>query len=151
MTQKIPYICGPLTELAADLQIEVKDLYTALGDICLEILGVRAFVPHENYDPIKHAHYTPKQIDAVERNQVCQKTSVLVVVAVEPSWGAGIEVEMANRSDVPVIVFKDASRKLSRLLLGNPGVREVIEYEQLEDIKNLLREALTRFKQHLAA
>lgn len=150
MNRKIPYICGPLTELSADLRAEVKDLYTALGDICQEVLGARAFVPHENYDPIRHAHYTPQEIDQVERVQVCEKTSVLIVVAVEPSWGAGIEVEMANRSDVPVIVFKDASRKLSRLLLGNPGVREVIEYAELDEIKDLLRQALARLKQQAA-
>ncbi|HRH23899.1 MAG TPA: hypothetical protein PK295_04720, partial [Candidatus Magasanikbacteria bacterium] len=99
---KVPYICGPLTELDPKDHARIKILYSQLGDVCERVLGVRAFVPHEHYDPIIHASYTPQQIDAAERTQVCENTSLLVVVAEAPSWGGGIEVEMAWRSNVPV-------------------------------------------------
>ena len=105
MSKKIPYVCGPLTELPSDLMESIKNFYTEIGDLFKDLIGERAFVPHEHFDPIKFAHFTPKEIDNVERDQVCNKTSVVIAVYVAPSWGSGIEVEMARQSDVPVIIL----------------------------------------------
>jgi hypothetical protein len=130
--KKAPYVCGPLTELPLEEQGRVKSFYQQIADICQQSIGVRAFVPHEHYDPVRHASFQPADVDAAERRQVCEYTSCLIVVAVAPSWGGGIEVEMANRSDVPVILLceheKLAARKISRLLRGNPAVVAIIEY-----------------------
>lgn len=132
MFQKPAYVCGPLTELKTEQQTKVKDFYERIGDVCEEITGLRAFVPHEHFDPVKHAHFMPQQIDEAERNQVCNKTSILIVVAIAPSWGGGIEVEMANQNNVPVILLcereKLQARQISRLLRGNPAVKVVLEY-----------------------
>lgn len=141
-----PYICGPLTDLPADLQERIKDLYSQLGDICEEVLGVRAFVPHEHYDPIKHAHYTPHQVDDAERLQVAKGTSVLIVIAESPSWGGGIEVEIAYRSEVPVILLFPSQKKVSRLLRGNPGITLQDSYDSFESIPDLLRIMLSRLE-----
>lgn len=118
---------------------------------------MRAFVPHEHYDPVKHAHFTPKEVDANERHQVCKLTSVLIVVAVAPSWGGGIEVEMANNNEVPVILLCQKSkyddRKISRLLRGNPAVMRIIIYEDTANAlyelakELLLRETLVKTEQ----
>ncbi len=148
---KVPYICGALTNLEVEMQEEVKALYSSLGDVCHAVLGMRAFVPHEHYDPILHSQFTPADVDEAERAQVCQKTNLLVVVGIAPSWGGGIEVEMAHVHGVPAVVFKDKCQKLSRLLLGNPAVEEVIEYETLDEIPELLRRVLQEKKQELAA
>jgi len=130
---KAAYVCGPLTELPAERQKSVKRFYERIADLCERTLGVRAFVPHEHYDPVKHASFTPRQIDEAERRQVCENSSYLIVAALAPSWGGGIEVEMAHRSGVPVILLcergKLESRKISRLLRGNPGVVSVIPYD----------------------
>ena len=144
MTTKQPYICGALTELAPEIQEGVKRLYTQLADICMEEIGIRAFVPHEHFDPILHADYTPQDVNAFERSQVCERTSCLVVVAIEPTWGGGIEVEMAHRSGVPVIVLKPEHKKLSRLLLGNPAIHQVVEYSSFQDALSCFREAVRR-------
>ena len=130
---KVPYVCGPLTELPPPIMDEVKRLYSRIGDLCQRVNGARAFVPHEHYDPILHADFTPTQVDAAERNQVCNNTTLLIVMAIAPSWGGGIEVEMAHRSRMPVIVLFPKGKKVSRLLRGNPAVAEVIEYENEED------------------
>ncbi len=127
-----PYVCGPLTELPAGEQSPAKEFYKEIADVCAETLGVRAFVPHEHYDPVVNPDFTPKQVDEAERRQVCQRTSVLIVVAIAPSWGGGIEVEMARQSNVPIIILcekeKLEQRKISRLLRGNPGVKMIIPY-----------------------
>lgn len=145
-TTKQAYVCGPLTELSSEEQILVKLFFEQVADMCGTALGRRAFVPHEHYDPVKHANFTPQDVDAAERAQVCEHTSVLIVVAIAPSWGGGIEVEMAHRSHVPVIILcerkKFEQRKISRLLRGNPAVREIIAYDSTEDALKQLRTKL---------
>jgi len=107
---------------------------------------VRAFVPHEHFDPIRHRNFTPADVDRAERVQVCKKTTFLVVVAVEPTWGGGIEVEMAYRSDVPVLLLcpreKLEARRVSRLLRGNPAVVHTIAYDDDTDALAQLRSKL---------
>jgi len=138
---KPAYVCGPLTELAPNVQAEVKTFYSAIADACKEIMGIRAFVPHEHFDPEKHAHFTPEQVDEAERNQVCNETSLLIVVAIAPSWGGGIEVEMAYCNDVPAIVLHPHEKRVSRLLLGNPAVRNgaVVSYHNYDQAIRRLR------------
>ena len=138
--EKVPYICGALTNLPIEMRDPVKVFYSAIGDLFGEICGRRAFVPHEHYDPIKFAHYTPKEVDQAERNQVCHKTSLLVVCADFDSWGGGIEVEMARANNVPVIILGLEGKKISRLLLENEAVKEVIYYKDLNHALVLLRE-----------
>lgn len=146
--KKSIYICGPLTELLPEEQQRTKDFYARLADICQEKTGIRAFVPHEHYDPIKNASYTPQQVDEAERKQVCENTSLLAAVAIAPSWGGGIEVEMANRSGIPVIILceqeKLDQRRVSRLLRGNPAVRKIIVYQDHSDALEKLRQELTK-------
>ena len=134
---KRPYVCGPLTELSVEEASRVKAFYACIADVTEQVLGVRAFVPHEHYDPIKHKDFTPAQIDQAERHQVCDLTSLLIAVPLAPSWGSGIEVEMANQNGVPVVLLcekkKMAERRVSRLLRGNPAIDQIIEYEGFQD------------------
>jgi len=139
---KISYICGPLTELPVDLQKLARDFYTSIADFCEEVINKRAFVPHEHYDPKKHFNFSPADVDKAERKQVCENTSLLIVVAIAPSWGGGIEVEMACRSNVPVIILCEKGKKISHLLLGNPSVRHVIFYQGPTDALRQLRKCL---------
>ena len=148
MVNKIPYVCGPLTELSSSEQQSVKKFYEHIADVCEKVIGVRAFVPHEHYDPIKHAAFTPRDVDKAERNQVCNLTSLLVVAAIAPSWGGGIEVEMANQNNIPVIILcekeKLENRKISRLLRGNPAIKDILIYttedEALKKVESKLKE-----------
>ena len=146
VTVKSAYICGPLTELPPEQQASVKVLYEAVGDVCSKVLGTESFVPHQHYDPIANADATPPEVDAAEREQIYDKTSVLVVVAIAPSWGGGIEVEMANTKGIPAIILCDAkqlaARKVSRLLRGNGAVKEVIAYHSTGEMLQMLKISL---------
>lgn len=144
-----PYICGPLTELPISIQAEVKEFYSRLAGACSRMLGVRAFVPHEHYDPVKMSEFTPRQIDDAERRIVTTETSVLVVVTLfGPTWGGGIEVEMANQAHVPAILICDKTRLeqrlVSRLLRGNPAFEEggILSCESQNDAVKALELAL---------
>jgi len=143
---KMPYICGPLTELSIEIQESAKSFYVRVADVCKQVMGKRAFVPHERYDPIKHPDFSPAEIDTVERKQVCEKTSLLIVVAIAPSWGGGIEVEMAHRSNVPVLILCKKGKKTSRLLRGNPAVVGIIYYSSFGDALRQLRDCINNGK-----
>ena len=148
MNDKVPYICGPLTELPDYEKNQVKGFYEMIADVCEEITGKRAFVPHEHYDPLKHADFSPKQVDDAERCQVQENTSYLIVIAIAPSWGGGIEVEMANQVNIPVILLcpkeKFKQGKISRLLRGNPAVTAIILYKNYSSALSQLRPKLRR-------
>lgn len=135
--QKTAYVCGALTEVPAEQKEEVKNFYVRIADLCEKVSGTRAFVPHEHYDPVLHANWTPAQVDESERRQVCELSSCIVAVTLFPSWGSGIEVEMACKSNVPVILLcqkeKLEKRLVSRLLRGNPSVKAIISYSDIED------------------
>jgi len=146
--EKSIYICGPLTELDQEKKELTRRFYERLADICKNITGVRAFVPHEHYDPIMHSQFTPLQVDEAERRQVCERTSLLLVVAIAPSWGGGIEVEMANKTGIPVVIMceqeKLEQKKVSKLLCGNPAVIKIIPYQDQQDALKSLREELRK-------
>jgi hypothetical protein len=146
---KSVYICGPLTELPVVAHAGVKKFYSAIGDLVEEVTSVRAFVPHEHYDPVAHAHFAPEEIDIAERKQICESTSLLIVVAIEPTWGGGIEVEMANQSRVPVLILapreKLEARKISRLLRGNPAVIGIMPYSSYAEGLIALEQWLKQF------
>lgn len=150
MVKKTPYVCGPLTELPLEEQAYVKSFFEGIADTCRDVLGTRAFVPHEHYDPIKHAKYTPFDVDKAERHQVCNLTSILIVLAIAPSWGGGIEVEMANQNNIPVIILCDKekleNRKISRLLRGNPAVKDIISFTEKDEGLKKLQSVLVKFK-----
>ncbi len=148
---KTPYICYALTELDPAMREEAKRFYERVADTCKEVLGVRGFIPHEHADPVQHIHLTPREVDVLERKRVMEETSLLLVVALAPSWGGGIEVEMANQRNIPIIILapqeKLDARKVSRLLRGNPAVRHEIGFTDYEDAIQKLREVLQAFKE----
>lgn len=148
--EKSIYVCGPLTELPTDRQEKIKKFYVKIADLAQEVLGVRGFVPHEHYDPAKHANFEPSEVDMAERKQICELTSCLIAVPVAPSWGSGIEVEMAYRSNVPVVILCDkeklAQKKVSRLLRGNPAVKSIISYSSEKEALDLLASELRRIE-----
>ena len=143
--KKTAYICGPIRELDTLTRKQVMRFYQRIADVFKEVTGLDAFVPHKRFDPENYVD-TPKEIDRVERYQVCNRTSLLIVAAVAPSWGGGIEVEMANQNNVPVVILcereKLKNRKLSRLLMGNHAIEKIIEYDTEDEAVHKLMEWL---------
>lgn len=140
---KIPYVCGPIRELSLEERPHVLRFYEKIADVCETIARIRPFVPHQRFDPDDYVSATPQDIYRVEYDQVCNKTSLLIVVAVAPSWGGGMEVQMANTNRVPIVLLcereKLKSQRISRLLLGSPALMEVIEYDTQDEAIDKLK------------
>lgn len=131
--KKAPYICGPLTDLPVDLRESVRAFYVRLGDLCAEVLGIRAFVPHEHYDPIKMANVDKTVVCAAERKIVTQETSLVIACVIAPSWGSGKELGWAEDFEVPTVLLVPKSlERLSRLVNGGSNIVAEIPYEDEE-------------------
>ena len=132
------YISGALTAL--DDAPRTKLFYEVLAEIA-EAAGLRAYLPQRVSDPVAAAHLDPRAVYEIDRAHV---TSAAVVIAYAgiPSFGVGIEVELAREHAVPVIIVAERDRPISRLLLGNPAVVEVVKFADLDGLRRALAAAL---------
>jgi hypothetical protein len=61
-----------------------------------------------------------------------------------PSFGVGIEVEIAREHGIPVILVAERDRVLSRILLGSPAVVDVVRFTDLGALRRTLGEVIAR-------
>jgi hypothetical protein len=134
------YISGALTAL--DDAPRTKLFYELLAEIA-EGAHLRAYLPHRVTDPVAAAHLDPRAVYEIDRAHVTT-AAVLIAYAGIPSFGVGIEVELAREHGVPVIVVAERDRPISRLLLGNPAVVEVVRFADLDGLRRQLQTALAR-------
>jgi 2'-deoxynucleoside 5'-phosphate N-hydrolase len=134
------YISGALTAL--EDAPRMKLFYELLAEIAAAA-NLRPYLPHRVTDPITAAHLDARSVYEIDRAHV---TSAAVVIAYAgvPSFGVGIEVELAREHGIPVIVVAERERAVSRLLLGNPAVIEVVRFADLETLRRSLNAALAR-------
>ena len=114
------YISGALTGLSPEDASKLKAFYERIGKIC-EGLHFDPYVPHLHSDPIAHAHFTPSQVDEIDRREVAKADLIIAYVGV-PSTGTGIEVEIAHHAGRPVVLMFEKDRAVSRLVRGNPAI-----------------------------
>lgn len=134
-------------ERAAESQADVGReaalrLYELLGEIVGEA-GLTAYVPHRHTDPVAAPDLAPQTVDEVDRRRVAS-ARILVAYAGLPSFGVGIEVEIARQHGVPVILVVERDRPVSRMLLGSPAVSEVVRFSDLTELRTALRGAIQR-------
>src|SRR6266540_2296977 len=141
------YVSGALTALEDGARMRL--FYELLAEV-VETVGLRAYLPHRVSDPVAAAHLDPRTVYDIDRAHV---TGSRVVVAYGgiPSFGVGIEVELAREHGIPVILVVERDRSVSRLLLGNPAVVEVVRFAELDGLRRALVAALERVRDVVAS
>jgi hypothetical protein len=137
------YISGALTAL--EDASRTKLFYEVLAEIA-ETTRLRAYLPHRVTDPIAAAQIDPRTVYDLDRAHITAARVVIAYAGI-PSFGVGIEVELAREHGVPVVLVAERERPMSRLLLGNPAVVEVVRFADLEGLRRSLVAALTRIAQ----
>jgi hypothetical protein len=132
------YISGALT--AVEDTPRTRLFYELLAEIA-GAAGLRAYLPHRVTDPVAAAHLDPRAVYEIDRAHVAS-AAVLIAYAGIPSFGVGIEVELAREHAVPVIIVAERDRPISRLLLGNPAVADVVKFTDLDGLRRSLGAAL---------
>jgi hypothetical protein len=130
---------GPLADVQREKVSRLKKLLERLATVVHEVLKLpkRPFVPHEHCDPILHAALSPAAVYGVEFQQICFGTSLLIIIADDPSWGGGIEVGWCVDRKIPCIILRKG--KVSRLLLGIPTLQADIVYQDEDELIELVR------------
>jgi hypothetical protein len=136
------YVSGALTSLEDGARTRL--FYELLAEV-VEGAGLRAYLPHRVTDPATTAHLDPRAVYDIDRAHVTG-SRVVVAYAGIPSFGVGIEVELAREHGIPVILVVERDRTVSRLLLGNPAVVEVVRFTDLEGLRRALVTALERVR-----
>lgn len=136
------YVSGALTSLEDGARTRL--FYELLAEV-VEGAGLRAYLPHRVTDPVTTAHLDPRAVYDIDRAHVTG-SRVVVAYAGIPSFGVGIEVELAREHGIPVILVVERDRTVSRLLLGNPAVVEVVRFTDLEGLRRALIAALERVR-----
>jgi hypothetical protein len=134
------YVSGALTALEDGARMRL--FYELLAEV-VETVGLRAYLPHRVSDPVAAAHLDPRTVYDIDRAHVTA-SRVVVAYAGIPSFGVGIEVELAREHGIPVVLVCERERTVSRLLLGNPAVVEVVRFTDLDGLRRGLSAALER-------
>ena len=127
------YIAGVLTVAEKNMRL----IFEKIAEICEEC-GVCPHVPHLSTDPINHPAVTPLDVWNKNYHEVTTARRVIAYVG-QPSLGTGEELEMARVAGVDIIAWWFRGEKVSRMVLGNPGVVEKIEAGDEEELYSRLK------------
>lgn len=141
------YISGALTALEDGARTRL--FYELLAEVA-GTAGLRAYLPHRVTDPVAAPSIDPRAVYDIDRAHVTG-SRVVVAYAGIPSFGVGIEVELAREHGIPVILVVERDRTVSRLLLGNPAVVEVVRFADLDGLRRSLIAALERVRDVVAS
>jgi hypothetical protein len=134
------YISGALTAIADGARARV--FYELLAEIVTEC-GLRPYLPHRSTDPLAAPDLDPHSVYEIDRARV-SRSGLVIAYAGTPSFGVGIEVEIAREHGIPVIIVAERDRTVSRILLGSPAVVDVVRFTDLAALRQALGEAIAR-------
>jgi hypothetical protein len=141
------YISGALTALEDGARTRL--FYELLAEVAGSA-GLRAYLPHRVTDPVTAADLDPRAVYDIDRAHVTASRVVIAYAGI-PSFGVGIEVELAREHGIPVILVVERDRTVSRLLLGNPAVVEVVRFADLDGLRRSVVAALERVRDVVAS
>ena len=134
------YISGALTALADGARTRV--FYELLAEIVSDC-GLRPYLPHRATDPVAAPDLDPRSVYEIDRARVA-RSSLVIAYAGTPSFGVGIEVEIAREHGIPVILVAERDRTVSRILLGSPAIVDVVRFTDLAALRHALGDAIAR-------
>jgi len=135
------YVSGALTAVQDGAPIRL--FYEVLSEIVSDA-GLRPYLPHRpDHHLIADAHLDARTAFDIKRAHGAA-AAVLIAYAGLPSLGVGTEVEVVREHGVPVVIVVERDRPVSRILLGNPAVVEVVRFADLAGLRRDLGAALGR-------
>ncbi len=136
------YMSGPLTVVEEKIFAWLtKEVYDRVLGIC-ESVGLSCYCPHRSKTtPTKGI--THNKVWKIDYKRVVNSGAVVAYIGI-PALGVGAEIEMARSASVPVILICDSERQegLSRLILGNPAVKDCLIFDHPDDLEDELRRSL---------
>ena len=135
------YIATALTGLESARADAVAFVSSRIAEVAKQY-NLFVYQPRRATDPVLHATIEPSVVHLLDRRRVAS-SDVLILLANEPSFGAGQEMEIASGYNKPTILIARKGTRISRMLLGSfANILGTIYYETPEDLEAQLRLAL---------
>lgn len=143
MDKNYIYMSGALTGLAREDLEYANELYDRVEALC-KSLGIDAYLPGKS--PTTPSKGIPHhKVWKIDYEKVSASSGVIAYVGL-PSTGVGAEIEMARQAEVPIILLCEEDRQdaVSRLVLGNPRIVDIVPFTSWEHMETKLRPVLVQ-------
>lgn len=137
------YMSGALTGLNQDDLRYTNELYDRVAAVC-KSFNIECYLPGKS--PTTPTKGIPHhKVWKIDYEKVIESSLVIAYVGLA-STGVGCELEMARTGDVDVVLLCEEDRQdnVSRLVLGNPSVVDIVPFTTFDDMEPKLREALVQ-------
>jgi len=130
------YFASALTNNTAEQYAQLKDIRRIADEVCSES-HIELYVPMDHTHPQIHADIHPTEVYTKDRRSVSE-ADLLILVATQPSFGAGQELEIARCALIPIIAMVPRGQRLSRMVHGSPTFKMIIEFDGMDDLRRQL-------------
>ncbi|HEV2439069.1 MAG TPA: hypothetical protein VGX97_03320 [bacterium] len=114
------YMSGALTGLNDEARQRQLERYELIQRTCAAE-GYDCYCPHQHSDPVRDQHMTPAEVHQLDSTNV-RNSDLIIADCTEPSFGVGIEAQMADEDETPILLIAQQGKKVSRLIRGIPNV-----------------------------
>jgi hypothetical protein len=119
---------------------EKKKLYESIIDVCKDFV-------EEISSPIDTIEFQGSDSERYERAfQKVKEADLIIGEQSEPSTGQGMETREAAVLNKPLVVIAKTGSKISGLIKGCPVLKEIIYYDDIEDLKAKLLDFLENWR-----
>src|SRR6266700_1227345 len=135
----IAYFASALTGLVDADKKEIEDLDERVDRICRSYTTypLVLYRPRKTTSPTENPDIPARGVYDIDQQRVAS-AHIVILAAIFPSLGAGMELQLALQSGTTVILINKHGQKVSRMVLGCPGAIERIEYSDLDDLERQL-------------
>lgn len=153
------YMSSGLTNVPED---KIGGLERLLEQLFIEVfypLRIFLYLPHIWSNPLHSTDMSAEDVHILDRIRIAE-SDFLVLCADYPSFGAGQEFEIAQAMGLRTIVFRHATTRVSRMLLGGhtihvpsgdnrPASETILTYTSDIDLKAQLGSRVQELREHL--
>lgn len=145
------YFASALTGLTDQELREIEALDQKVDEICRNYTAypVVLYRPRLYTSPRTNPDVSPSQVYEIDQERV-STADLVILAAIFPSLGAGMELQLAYQSCSSVILLAKQGQPLSRMVVGCPAKKEVIEYNDFTDLGIKMVQAMDRLLPLLA-
>lgn len=129
------YLASPLTDVPKRVQRLTARAREAIKDCFIQ----SRYADYSVYDPFNHTRpgskHSPDEIFAINFFEIAT-ADLVVLCRTAPADGVGIEYNVALNYKVPTLIIHPKERRLSRLLLAEPGIHiPPIAFDGIPDLR----------------
>ena len=138
------YLASALTGLDEAQRQRLVAVSEVVTSVC-EALEIAVYEPRKATDPVDHPQIEAEDVFNLDRELVLN-SDLVIHIADFASTGAGEELDFALAALIPIIIIAHGETRVSRMVTGIPGLKLMITYHDLDELRRELWERLTEIR-----